>query len=76
MSPDAPDVDVYINGEDSGITAPFPAGTGYIDLEVEDYEFAVAPTGADYGSIIPTVLDTPLVADTNYRLWCINKSAY
>ena len=66
LSPDAPEVDVYINGEASGITAPFPAGTGYVDLEVGDYEFAVAPTGTDYASIVPTVLDTPLTADTNY----------
>ena len=66
LSPDAPEVDVYVNGAASGITAPFAAGTGYVDLEVGDYEFSVAPAGTDYTSIVSTVLNTSLVADTNY----------
>ena len=45
-SPDAPNVDLYVNGEAAGINdLAFMATTGFVELPAGDYSFAVAPAG-------------------------------
>jgi hypothetical protein len=66
-SPDAPAVDVYINGEVSPVTDfSFLDTTGFIDLPAGDYSFAVAPTGTDFESAVPTSLDVELTDGSTY----------
>ena len=46
-SPDAPNVDLYVNGEAAGVNDfAFMATTGFLELPAGDYSFAVAPTGS------------------------------
>jgi hypothetical protein len=47
MSPDAPNVDVYVDGIDDAVVTDlsFPNTTGYLDLDVGTYTFRVAPAG-------------------------------
>jgi hypothetical protein len=47
MSPDAPNVDVYVDGIDDAVVTDlsFPNTTAYLDLDVGTYTFRVAPTG-------------------------------
>ena len=46
-SPDAPPVDVFVNGEASGVeNFAFKNTTGYLELPAGTYSFAVAPVGA------------------------------
>ena len=57
-SPDAPPVDVYVNG-DPGVAMPnisglaFTQGTGYVPLPTDTYRFRVTPAGA----AAPVVID-------------------
>ena len=61
-SPDAPAVDLYVNGEMAGIdNMAFLATTGFVELPAGDYSFAVAPTGTDFASAVPVTLDVSLV---------------
>lgn len=66
-SPDAPAVDLYVNGEASGVVDfAFLGTTAFIELPVGEYSFAVAPTGTDFESAVPTTLDVELTADATY----------
>ena len=59
FSPDAPAVDVYIDGALSDIADfPFPEITGWISLPPGDYEVAVSPAGTSYEDAVigPAVL--------------------
>jgi hypothetical protein len=67
LSPDAPAVDVYVNGEASGIAdAPFLAATGFVALPPGEYSFAVAPAGTDFASAVPVTLDVTLADGDAY----------
>ena len=46
-SPDAPAVDVLVNGERAVEGLAFQSGTGYLDLEAGDYQFQVVPAGGE-----------------------------
>ena len=60
-SPDAPNVDLYVNGEAAGINdLAFMATTGFVELPAGDYSFAVALTGTDFASAVPVTLDVTL----------------
>lgn len=62
LSPDAPGVDVFVNGSEAGISdLVFTSTTGFVDLPPGDYSFAVAPTGAGFDSAVPVTLDVSLV---------------
>ena len=66
-APDGPPVDVYVNGEMSGIdNIEFLDTTGFVELPVGDYSFAVAPAGTDFASAVPVTLDVTLVAGDVY----------
>ncbi|MDX9723462.1 MAG: DUF4397 domain-containing protein [Myxococcota bacterium] len=66
LSPDAPDVDIFVNdGATAAVTAlAFPESTGYIDLPVGVYQFDVAPTGAGIGSAVISLDDAELRSGT------------
>ena len=66
-SPDAPNVDVYVNGEAAGINdLAFLSTTGFVELPAGDYSFAVAPAGTDFASAVPVTLDVTLGAGDVY----------
>ncbi|MEM6293239.1 MAG: DUF4397 domain-containing protein [Myxococcota bacterium] len=68
LSPDAGNVDVYVNGgEDPAVVdLPFLDGTMYIALPPDTYTFDVAPTGTSLGDSVLTVEDLELAVDTRY----------
>src|SRR5690606_5463512 len=53
FSPDAPNVDVYVDGELAITDLAFGANSGYVTLPAGSYEIAVAPAGT---SLEDTVL--------------------
>ena len=60
-SPDAPPVDLYVNGAAAGIdNLEFLDTTGFVELPAGDYSFAVAPAGTDFASAVPVSLDVSL----------------
>jgi uncharacterized protein (TIGR03382 family) len=63
-SPDAPNVDVYVNGDPTVddpaiVDLGFTAATPYISLPTDTYNFKVTPTGADS----PVVIDADVAID-------------
>jgi hypothetical protein len=66
FSPDAPAVDIFLNGERSPVTdLSFLSATGYLDVPPGDYEIGVAPAG---GSPIYTTTAT-IEAGKVYTAW-------
>jgi hypothetical protein len=66
-APDGPPVDVYVNGAMAGIdNMEFLDTTGFVELPVGDYSFAVAPAGTDFASAVPVSLDVSLVTGDIY----------
>ena len=66
-SPDAPPVDVFVNGEASGVeNFAFKNTTGYLELPAGTYSFAVAPAGAGFSEALPITLDAELASDGAY----------
>jgi transforming growth factor-beta-induced protein len=61
LSPDTPNVDVYLNGEAAITDLAFPNITGYVTIPAGSYEVAVAPAGtsAADAAIGPATLDLP-----------------
>lgn len=66
LSPDAPNVDVFVN---DGVPAaianlPFSSGTGYVALPADTYNFKVSPTGTTPAD---AVLDLDLTLDAGVK---------
>jgi hypothetical protein len=51
-SPDAPAVDVYVNGDVALSNVPFFTASDYLDLPAGTYQIQVTPTGADVSSAV------------------------
>jgi hypothetical protein len=68
LSPDAPAVDVFVNGAaDPVVTAlPFLSGTGYLGVPAGIYTFDAAPTGAGIGASVLQIPNLPLDAGLSY----------
>lgn len=67
LSPDAPPVDIFLNGEPSGIeNFAFKDTTGFIELPSGSYSVAVAPTGAGFEAALPITLEAELASDGAY----------
>ena len=67
LSPDAPEVDIFVNGMDKAVEAlPFAAGTGYLTVDEGMYDFAVAPNGGMVGDSVLDINDITLSKDTFY----------
>ncbi len=65
-SPDAPAVDVWVNGSVAFGNAPFKGITDYAALEAGTYNVQVSPTGATEPIVIDADLD--LAAQTDYTV--------
>lgn len=73
---DAPGVDILVNGV-APIAAPlqglaFKQNTGYVDLPVASYDFAVTPTGAASSFVIDAQA-VSLAAGTRYSLFAVGQ---
>ncbi len=68
LSPNAPAVDVYVNGDETpAITdLPFTDGTAYVPLPPDTYTFDVAPTGTTIDDSVLTVEDLALDEGVRY----------
>ncbi|NJN15579.1 MAG: DUF4397 domain-containing protein [Oscillochloris sp.] len=51
-SPDAPAVDVYVNGNRTLTNVPFFTASDYLDLPAGTYQIQVTPTGADVSQAV------------------------
>ena len=56
-SPDAPAVDVWVNGSVAFSNAPFEGITDYVELAPASYQVQVSPTGATEPIVIDANLD-------------------
>lgn len=65
-SPDAPAVDVWVNGAVAFSNAPFMGITDYAELAPGSYQVQVSPTGATEPIVIDATLD--LAAGTDYTI--------
>jgi len=72
-SPDAPAVDVWVNGAVAFSNAPFKAITDYAELAPGSYKVQVSPTGATEPIVIDATLD--LAADTDYTVVAVGQLA-
>jgi LPXTG-motif cell wall-anchored protein len=72
-SPDAPAVDVWVNGSVAFSNAPFKGITGYAALPPASYQVQVTPTGASTPVVIDATLD--LAADTDYTVVAVGQLA-
>jgi hypothetical protein len=65
-SPDAPAVDVWVNGSVAFSDAPFEGITDYASLDAGSYQVQVTPTGATEPVVIDATLD--LAGGTDYTV--------
>jgi LPXTG-motif cell wall-anchored protein len=72
-SPDAPAVDVWVNGTVAFSNAPFKGITPYAELAPGSYKVQVSPTGATEPIVIDATLD--LAADTDYTVVAVGQLA-
>jgi LPXTG-motif cell wall-anchored protein len=72
-SPDAPAVDVWVNGSVAFSNAPFQGITDYAELAPGSYQVQVSPTGATEPIVIDANLD--LAADTDYTVVAVGELA-
>jgi LPXTG-motif cell wall-anchored protein len=72
-SPDAPAVDVWVNGAVAFSNAPFEGITDYAELAPGSYQVQVSPTGATEPIVIDATLD--LAADTDYTVVAVGQLA-
>lgn len=72
-SPDAPAVDVWVNGAVAFSNAPFKGITSYAALDPGSYKVQVSPAGATEPIVIDATLD--LKADTDYTVVAVGKLA-
>jgi hypothetical protein len=66
-------VDVFVNGEPSGITFSFKDVTDYVDLEVGTYDFDIVPAGGTIEQSVFSVDGFVLEADST---WSFIASGY
>jgi LPXTG-motif cell wall-anchored protein len=72
-SPDAPAVDVWVNGAVAFSNAPFMGITDYAKLEPGTYQVQVSPTGATEPIVIDANLD--LATKTDYTVVAVGQLA-
>jgi hypothetical protein len=73
-SPDAPAVDIWVNGERAITDLAFPEGTDYVELPAGEYRIQVTPAGAGADSV---VIDAtlPLGAGNAYTAMAVGEVA-
>lgn len=67
-SPDAPAVDVFVDGERALTDLAFGAATDPVPLPAGDHGFAVVPAGGDLDEAVIEVDDAALAADAVYEI--------
>jgi LPXTG-motif cell wall-anchored protein len=72
-SPDAPAVDVWVNGNVAFSNAPFQGITDYASLDAGSYQVQVTPTGATEPVVIDATLD--LAGGTDYTVVAVGLLA-
>jgi LPXTG-motif cell wall-anchored protein len=72
-SPDAPAVDVWVNGAVAFSNAPFQGITDYAELAPDSYQVQVSPTGATEPIVIDATLD--LAGGTDYTVVAVGQLA-
>jgi len=72
-SPDAPAVDVWVNGNVAFSNAPFKGITDYAALDTGSYQVQVTPTGATEPVVIDATLD--LAGGTDYTVVAVGQLA-
>jgi hypothetical protein len=72
-SPDAPAVDIWVNGSVAFSNAPFKGITDYAKLEPGSYQVQVSPTGATEPIVIDATLD--LATETDYTVVAVGQLA-
>lgn len=70
-SPDAPAVDVWVNGSVAFANAPFQGITDYAELDPATYSVQVSPAGATEPIVINA--DLELMADTDHTVVAVGK---
>ena len=70
-SPDAPAVDIWVNGSVAFSNAPFKGITDYAELEPGSYQIQVSPTGATEPIVIDATLE--LATDTDYSIVAVGN---
>jgi uncharacterized surface protein with fasciclin (FAS1) repeats len=76
FSPDAPAVDIFINGERSAITGlEFPTVTDWVELPAGTYDLAVAASGSALADAVISVEDAALPAGAHITIAAIGSLA-
>lgn len=77
LSPDAPEVDVFVDDGASPLVSElaFPEGTPYLAVEAGTYDVDVAPSGTSADDSVLAVDGLALAADTYYTAVAINEVA-
>ena len=69
VAPDAPAVDICMNGAGAGIAnLSFLGTTGFIEIPTGDYEIEVVPTGADCADAVDVSLNVTLADMDNFTV--------
>jgi hypothetical protein len=68
LSPDAPAVDVFVNGADAPVVSEleFPDGTPYLEVPAGTYDFAVSAAGTGADEAVLSIDDLELSAGVSY----------
>jgi hypothetical protein len=76
LSPDAPGVDVFVNGETRAIAdLSFLEGTDYLELDEGRYTFDIAPAGGSVGDSVLTIAELDLQGETSYTVFAFDELA-
>jgi hypothetical protein len=77
MSPDAPNVDVYVDGIDGAVATDlsFPNTTQYLDLDVGTYTFRVSATGTSPDAAVLVFEDVEVTAGLRLTAGAYNEVA-
>lgn len=73
LSPDAPSVDIFANGEGPVVAGlAFPSGTDYLKVPAGSYDFAVSAAGASVEQSVLNINDIALDTDMRYTAVAFN----
>lgn len=75
LSPDAPNVDIYVNGTKTLSNVPYKTVSDYLTVPSGNYRFAVRPAGAPAKSKAVIVTDAVLYPNKDYTVAAINVLA-
>jgi hypothetical protein len=75
LSPDAPAVDVFVNGGADAVVSDLAVlnSTDYLMVPAGTYTFDIAPAGAGLAASVIQVADLPLEAGVNYSAIAVGK---